>query len=150
MIRYNKQYWGLLTLTRWYGSAFLRALPFSLSSALLAALLRGFWAASLEAEWRHPYPYQAFAFIAGFMVVFRYGSGCLVAWHSTSAPLEHCHLTQCSRKAVKLIQKFGIAHNHACMQSEPHNQTAGDPPAAPLSRARTANNPATHWTCSCD
>jgi hypothetical protein len=73
MIRYSKQYWGLLTLTRWYGSAFPRALPFSIPAATLAALLRVFYTKHLEGAWIHPYPFQTFAFVAGFMLVFRYG-----------------------------------------------------------------------------
>ena len=71
MIRYSKQFWGLCTLTRWYGSAFPRALPFSVASALLAGLLQAFISDELRPLWLHPYPYQSFAFIAGFMIVFR-------------------------------------------------------------------------------
>jgi hypothetical protein len=74
MIRYSKQYWGLLTLSRWYGSAFLRALPFSMASSIFAGLLQAFWGDTLHTQWNHPYPYQAFAFIAGFMIVFRCAS----------------------------------------------------------------------------
>jgi hypothetical protein len=82
MIRYSKSYWGLCTLTRWYGSAFPRALPFSLSSGLLAGLLQGFWGDTLRGQWVHPYPYQSFAFIAGFMIVFR----CAAASALTPSP----------------------------------------------------------------
>lgn len=81
MIRYPKVYWGLGTLTYWYGSAIPRALPFSLAAGLLAALLEEFTslgkhggdAPDGKRVFLHPYPFQAFAFIAGFMIVFRCG-----------------------------------------------------------------------------
>ena len=54
MIRYSKEFWGLYTLARWYGSAAPRALPFALLSALLAGLLQGFWRDTLRTQWvRH-------------------------------------------------------------------------------------------------
>ena len=83
MIRYPKVYWGLLTLTYLYGSAIPRALPFSVAAAVMAACLEEFTnlgAKNAETDadgqrkyFLHPYPFQAFAFIAGFMIVFRYG-----------------------------------------------------------------------------
>lgn len=72
MIRYSKKYWGLHVLFRMYGSAFPRALPFSLASAALAGFLAFFFPTSTTWDlFSHPYPFQTFAFIAGFMVVFR-------------------------------------------------------------------------------
>lgn len=72
MIRYSKKYWGLHVLFRWYGSAFPRALPFSLASAAIAGVLASFFPTSTTWDlFKHPYPFQTFAFIAGFMVVFR-------------------------------------------------------------------------------
>eukprot|EP00892_Ulva_mutabilis_P004192 jgi/Ulvmu1/2144/UM129_0003.1 len=72
MIRYSKKYWGLHVLFRMYGSAFPRALPFSLSSAAIAGLLAAFFPTSTTWElFKHPYPFQTFAFVAGFMIVFR-------------------------------------------------------------------------------
>ena len=85
MIRYSKQYWGVLTLARWYGSAFPRALPFSLLSAAIAGCLQAFYAEALRAEWTHPYPFQAFAFIAGFMIVFRCEARCLMLTMSVAS-----------------------------------------------------------------
>jgi uncharacterized membrane protein YraQ (UPF0718 family) len=74
MIRYDKRFWGIFTLYRWYGSAFPRALPFSLASALLAGLLEAFVSEETLSQWKNPYPYSTFAFIVGFMIVFRYVS----------------------------------------------------------------------------
>jgi hypothetical protein len=74
MIRYDKHLWGIAALFRFYGSAFPRALPFSLASALAAALLKHFVPEKVSNEWQHPYPYSTFAFIVGFMVVFRHVS----------------------------------------------------------------------------
>lgn len=55
-----------------YGSAFPRALPFSLASAALAGFLASFFPTSTTWDlFKHPYPFQTFAFVAGFMVVFR-------------------------------------------------------------------------------
>lgn len=75
MIRYSKDLWGLLTVTRLYGSAFPRALPFSLFSGVLAGLIQSFANKDFRELWLHPYPYQSFAFIAGFMIVFRCAAG---------------------------------------------------------------------------
>ena len=72
MIRYSKKYWGLHVLFRMYGSAFPRALPFSIASAALAGALAGFFPTSTSWDlFKHPYPFQTFAFVAGFMIVFR-------------------------------------------------------------------------------
>lgn len=51
MIRYSKEAWGLYTLTRWYGSAAPRALPFALLSALAAALLQAYFRDTLRTQW---------------------------------------------------------------------------------------------------
>ena len=58
-------------MTRLYGSAFPRALPFSLFAGLLAGIIQAFGSKEFRQLWLHPYPYQSFAFIAGFMIVFR-------------------------------------------------------------------------------
>ena len=71
MMIYNKSFWGFGVLTRMYGSAFPRALPFSIFSCIFAGLLSAWYAKQLDEEFIHPYPFQTFAFIAGFMVVFR-------------------------------------------------------------------------------
>jgi hypothetical protein len=74
MIRYSKSYWSIRTLfsrTSWYGSALPRALPFALASAAITAVAHAFLDDAMKEQWRHPYPYQAFAFVVGFMLVFR-------------------------------------------------------------------------------
>jgi hypothetical protein len=71
MIYYSKKFSGLLVLFRFYGSALPRALPTAAVSAALAAALQLTVADSTREKWHHPYPYQAFAFITGFMLVFR-------------------------------------------------------------------------------
>jgi hypothetical protein len=71
MIEYEKGFWGLRTLIRMYGSAFPRALPFSLSSSLLAIILAIFFQETLDGQFSNPFPYQTFTFIVGFMIVFR-------------------------------------------------------------------------------
>lgn len=71
MIRYDKGWWGLKNFTRMYGSAFPRALPFSVTAAVLAGVLSYFFAETLDSAFLDPYPFQTFAFVAGFMVVFR-------------------------------------------------------------------------------
>lgn len=77
-----------------YGSAFPRALPFSLLSALLAGLLRAYASEAVDSQLRHPYPYQAFAFIVGFMIVFRSNLGYQRYWEGrTSLTLMTSKLT---------------------------------------------------------
>ena len=100
---------GLLTLLRWYGSAFPRALPFSTFSALLAGLLQAFASAELRRLWLHPYPYQSFAFIAGFMIVFRCA---LCAFNKASTGRFHARL----HSRALAIHAFDVCHptgNHA-------------------------------------
>lgn len=57
---------------RFYGSAFLRCLPFAVLSGAETALLYVFWGEEDKSAWRHPYPYALSAFIVGFVVVYRY------------------------------------------------------------------------------
>ncbi|KAL3134602.1 hypothetical protein ABBQ38_006433 [Trebouxia sp. C0009 RCD-2024] len=71
MITYCKTAWGLHLLLRWSGSAFPRTLIFSGASTAIAAALYATKRPEVDADWRHPYPFQAFAFIVGFTVVFR-------------------------------------------------------------------------------
>lgn len=84
MIIYDKSFWGFGVLVRMYGSAFPRALPFSLLSCIIAGVLSYFYATELDEEFVHPYPFQTFAFIAGFMVVFRYEFRVAAITNSTS------------------------------------------------------------------
>lgn len=82
MIRYNKSWWSFRLYFRLYGSAFPRALPFSLSAATIAGILRGFFPDFMDRQFLHPYPFQAFAYICGFIVVFR----CALAQTDTCGP----------------------------------------------------------------
>jgi hypothetical protein len=92
MIRYSKAHWGFWTLTRWYGSAFPRALPFSLATAIATALLEIYVDENLKKNWLHPYPFQVFAFIAGFMIVFRCAAcrtlGNVTGGHAVNRPFS--------------------------------------------------------------
>ena len=71
MITYSKTSWGLHLLLRVYGSAFPRSLIFSIISAAITVALYLTKQEQILADWRHPYPYHIFAFIVGFIVVFR-------------------------------------------------------------------------------
>ncbi|KAK9805550.1 hypothetical protein WJX72_004682 [[Myrmecia] bisecta] len=71
MITYSKLAWGLHLLLRFYGSAFPRALIFSGISVAITAVLFVCKHDELRSDWLHPYPYQIFAFIVGFVIVFR-------------------------------------------------------------------------------
>jgi hypothetical protein len=71
MITYSKTSWGLHLLLRIYGSAFPRSLIFSVISSSITVALYFTKQSELYADWRDPYPYHIFAFIVGFIVVFR-------------------------------------------------------------------------------
>lgn len=71
MITYSKTTWGLHLLLRVYGSAFPRSLIFSVISTSITVALYLTKERQLYDDWRHPYPYHIFAFIVGFIVVFR-------------------------------------------------------------------------------
>lgn len=74
MILYEKRFYGLALLFQLFGSAVPRSLPFALFGGLVAYILRLFYGQYLEDHWRHPAPYQAIAFIVGFMVTFRFAA----------------------------------------------------------------------------
>lgn len=74
MIVYDKSWWGDAVLARMYGSAFPRALPYSLGACALAAALSFFFKKELDTQFVAPYPFQTFAFIVGSLVVFRCAS----------------------------------------------------------------------------
>jgi hypothetical protein len=71
MIIYDKSFLGLAVLTRIYGSAFPRVLPVAVFTVLFTTLLGCLEHTTLRAYWIHPFPYQAFSFIVGFILVFR-------------------------------------------------------------------------------
>ena len=91
MIVYDKSWWGDAVLARMYGSAFPRALPYSLGACALAAVLSFFFKTEMDAQFVAPYPFQTFAFIVGSLVVFRCGSGsvcCVSLPHSAHVSLR--------------------------------------------------------------
>lgn len=80
MIVYSKSWYGLGLLFRILGSAIPRALPFATYGALLAWCLKHFAGDYIESQWKHPFPYQAYAFIVGFLIVFRSNFGYARYW----------------------------------------------------------------------
>ena len=84
MITYNKIGWGLPLLFRMYGSAFPRSFPFAALRAALTALFYLTIQTPDEGWWRHPYPYQIFAYIVGFIVIFRSNFGYQRYWDGRS------------------------------------------------------------------
>ena len=71
MILYTKRFYGLSLLCQMFGSAIPRALPFALAGGIVAFLLRVYCGQYLDHVWKHPFPFQATSFIAGFLVTFR-------------------------------------------------------------------------------
>ena len=82
MIYYSKQYWGLVQLMRFYGSAIPRAMPFALASAGLTLAYEFLSEQHTVSGWFSefpvpvgrdptPYPFQVFGFVVGFILVFR-------------------------------------------------------------------------------
>jgi hypothetical protein len=82
MITYTKEWWGIGALTQMYGSALPRTAPIAAASTGLAAIVHFFWHDHISDEFKNPYPFQAFAFVVGFLLVFRCASQC------TCAPLS--------------------------------------------------------------
>jgi predicted membrane chloride channel (bestrophin family) len=83
MIIYDKSFWGLGLLSRLYGSAIPRTLPAGLLSALLTTLLL-FFRESTTSWWVHPFPYNIFSFVVGFIIVFRSNYGYQRYWDARS------------------------------------------------------------------
>lgn len=71
MITYSKEWWGIASVFQLYGSALPRAAPIALAAAALSALLRAFLGDVIQENILHPYPFQAFSFVVGFLLVFR-------------------------------------------------------------------------------
>lgn len=75
MIVYKKKLWGVHLIFQLYGSAIPRALPLTILSTALVALL--FYVPGIDywqEAWRHPYVYSALEFIISFILV-RVGKG---------------------------------------------------------------------------
>ena len=73
MIHYPKRYWGLPLAFRWFGSPFPRTIPFAALSVAITTLLQlaDDWKATIVDAFGHPYPFQVYAFVIGFLVVLR-------------------------------------------------------------------------------
>jgi predicted membrane chloride channel (bestrophin family) len=71
MIGYSKQWWGVGEVFVMYGSALPRSAPVALLSAGIAALARGLVGESIKRHFKDNYPFQAFAIVLGFLLVFR-------------------------------------------------------------------------------
>ena len=80
MITYNKIGWGLPLLLRMYGSAFPRSFPAAAISAGVTVLFYLTIQDADERWWGPPYPYQIFAYIVGFIVIFRSNFGYSRYW----------------------------------------------------------------------
>jgi hypothetical protein len=61
----------MFILFRLYGSALPRACVVGVLAGVLAGVLQATVADEIREKWRHPYPYQAFAFVLGFMLIIR-------------------------------------------------------------------------------
>lgn len=73
MLHYEKRLWGLGLLFRAQGSPFPRVLPFAVLSVgiTLVIHLSDGCKSAVEAAFGHPYPFQVYAFVIGFLVVLR-------------------------------------------------------------------------------
>jgi predicted membrane chloride channel (bestrophin family) len=87
MLHYSKKAWGLYTLFSWYGSAFPRALPFALVASAIAVFVSVFWKEHFRVLWLHPYPFQIFGLVAGFMILFRCAVLIPLTGHCYTQPL---------------------------------------------------------------
>ena len=73
MIHYAKGYWGLPLFLKLHGSPFPRTLPFAVVSVAITIWLH-LWDSGREEivrSFAHPYPFQMYGFVIGFLVVLR-------------------------------------------------------------------------------
>ncbi|KAK9789401.1 hypothetical protein WJX73_006004 [Symbiochloris irregularis] len=84
MITYNKIAWGLPLLCRLYGSALPRSVPPALLSAGVTAAFFVCIGDDDKGWWRHPYPFQLFGYMVGFIVIFRSNFGYQRYWEGRS------------------------------------------------------------------
>lgn len=73
MIHYSKRYWGLPLVFRAFGSPFPRTIPFAIVSVSISVVLQvvDSWKQTMVDAFGHPYPFQVYAFVIGFLVVLR-------------------------------------------------------------------------------
>lgn len=124
MITYSKDYWGYGSVTRLYGSAIPRSLPAAVLSTAIALLFEFFGEQGTMNEWFSrfddeisgparnptPYPFQVFAFVVGFMLVFRYGG-----WQRTCIDLSDVLEVEDDRTNAYA----GLALLHTCSSTVP-------------------------------
>ncbi|KAL4435251.1 hypothetical protein ABPG77_001933 [Micractinium sp. CCAP 211/92] len=110
---YSKGWGGLHLLLRAYGSAIPRTLLASILSTALAAFL--FYIPGknyFQGLWRHPYPYQLFAFLVGFILVFRSNLAYARFWEGRSQlQLLSAHWADA---VVKALTFEAVSAAHAC------------------------------------
>jgi hypothetical protein len=104
MITYSKVLWGLHLIPRVYGSALPRALPFSVLSAGLTALIFH-WKEPLFADIRttQPYAFQVFVYVAAFAIIFRTNFG-----YNRYMPVDYATASFSGHSSVAL-------HRHPCV-----------------------------------
>jgi hypothetical protein len=71
---YTKAWWGFTSLWRWQYSIIPRTFPFAFTAIAVTVVLHTLeddTQEKIREAWRHPYPFQAFAFVVGFVIVFR-------------------------------------------------------------------------------
>ena len=135
MIHYPKRYWGLPLAFRWFGSPFPRTIPFvALSVGLTTALqLAGEWKRTIVDAFGHPYPFQVYAFVIGFLVVLRTN-------HALARFME-------ARGAVEQMQsKLADA---ALMLQAFDGVAGGDKKKTDDARRPTGRTPSSRGSCTC-
>merc|ERR1712166_70656 len=80
MIIYSKHLWGFPLLCRSYGSTLPRAFPFAVFSSVLTWIIEEYAGDETRLWFDHPYPYQMYAWVVGFVLIFRSNFGYQRYW----------------------------------------------------------------------
>merc|ERR1712166_539755 len=80
MIIYSKHLWGFPLLCRSYGSTLPRAFPFAVFSSVLTWIVEEYANDQTRLWFDHPYPYQMYAWVVGFVLIFRSNFGYQRYW----------------------------------------------------------------------
>jgi len=80
MIFYSKHWCGFPLLCRIYGSPMPRAFPFACFSGFITYFIEEYAGDETRLWFDHPYPYSIFAFILGFVLIFRTNFGYQRYW----------------------------------------------------------------------
>ena len=80
MIIYSKHLWGFPLLCRAYGSTLPRAFPFAVFSSVLTWIVEEYANDQTRLWLDHPYPYQMYAWVVGFVLIFRSNFGYQRYW----------------------------------------------------------------------